>query len=196
VSRYFTKDMPSTWLGDEFAEGIIRTVIKYAPAAIAKPDDYEARAELMMAAAFSHNDLVSIGRIGPRGGEHPLEHQFSGHYDTAHGAGLAAIIPAWLQYAVDNGTPDHVARVAQFCVKIFGLSPEMGDVKATANAGLKALRAWIHSIGMPLTFEELGIPASEVKEMVRRTMSANNGKMSGFIELDEKAVTAIFSSMV
>ena len=195
VGRYFTKDIPSTFLGDEFAEGLIRTVVKYAPIAIAKPDDYEARAELMMAASFSHNDLTGIGRSGPRGGEHALEHQFSGHYDTVHGAGLAAIMPAWLQYIADNGTPAQAARVAQFGVKVFGVSPDMGDIRATANAGLRAFRVWVHSIGMPLTLEELGVPREEVPDMVKRTMNANNGKIPGFMDLDEKAVTAIFSSM-
>ena len=195
VSRYFTRGIPSTWLGDEFAEGIVRTVLKYAPVAVAKPDDYEARAELMMAAAFSHNDLTSIGRIGPRGGEHPLEHQFSGYYNTAHGAGLAAIIPAWLQYIVDNGTPEQVARVTQFGIKIFGVSPDPGDIKAVAEAGIRAFRSFVRSIGMPLTLEELGVPKNEVPEMVKRTMDANKGRITGFMDLDEKAVTAIFSSM-
>ena len=195
VSRYFIKDTPGACLGDEFAEGLMRTVVKYAAIAIANPNDYEARAELMMAATFSHNEISGIGRIGPRGGEHALEHQFSAHYDTAHGAGLAAIMPAWLQYIVDNGSPAQIARVAQFGVKVFGVSPDMSDVKATANAGLAAFRSWVHSIGMPLTLEELGVPRAELPDMVKRTIESAKGKITGFMDLDEKAVTAIFSSM-
>jgi len=195
VSRYFTKEMPASCLGDEFAEGLIRTVVKYSRIALAKPDDYEARAELMMAASFSHNDLTGIGRSGPRGGEHALEHQFSGHYDTAHGAGLAAIMPAWLQYIADNGTPEQAARVAQFGVKVFGVSPDLADIKATANAGLEAFRAWLCSIGMPLTLAELGIPRADLPVLVKRTMDANSGKIVGFLDLDEKAVTSIYFSL-
>ena len=195
VSRYFIKDTPLGHMADEFGEGLMRNVVKYAPLAIAKPDDYEARAELMMAGWASHSDLTNLGRTGPRGGEHALEHQFSGHYDTAHGAGLAAVMPAWLQYIVDNGTPEMIARVAQFGVKVFGASPDMGDVKATANAGLRAFRSWVRSIGMPLTLEELGVPRAELDDMVKRTIDAGKGKVSGFMDLDEKAVKAIFSSM-
>ena len=195
VSRYFIKDTPLSCIGDEFAEGLMRTVIKYAATAIENPNDYEARAELMMAATFSHNEISGIGRIGPRGGEHALEHQFSAHYDTAHGAGLAAIMPAWLQYVVDNGSPAQIARVAQFGVKVFGASVDMGDVKATANAGLRAFRSWVHSIGMPLTLDELGVPKAELPDMIKRTVEAAKGKITGFMDLDEKAITAIFSSM-
>lgn len=195
VARYFSREMHATYLGDEFAEGLIRTVLKYAPIAIAKPDDYEARAELMIAAAFSHNDLASIGRSGLRGGEHALEHQFSGHYDTAHGAGLAAVMPAWLQYVTDNGSPEQIARIAQFGVKVFGVSPVMTNPQAAANAGLEAFRAWLRSIGMPLTLEELGIPKSDLPALVKRTLDACNGKLMGFMDLDEKAISAIYGSM-
>jgi len=195
VGRYFMKDIPVSCLGDEFAEGLIRTVIKYGPVAVAKPDDYEARAELMLAAAFSHNDITCLGRSGIKGGEHPLEHQLSGHFDTVHGAGLAAVMPAWLQYVVDNGTPEQAARVAQFCVKVFGISPDMGDIKATACAGLNAFRAWVRSIGMPLTLAELGVPKTELDTVIRLTADANKGKITGFMDLDEKAIGAIFRSM-
>jgi alcohol dehydrogenase YqhD (iron-dependent ADH family) len=195
VSRYFYKDNLASSLGDEYAAATMRTVIKYAPIAIAKPADYEARAELMLAGSFSHNDLTGIGRSGPRGGEHGLESQLSGHYDTAHGAGLAVMMPAWLQYIADTGTPEQIARIAQFGVQVFGISPEMTDIKATADAGLRAFRAWIKSIGMPLTLKELGVPKSDLPAAIKRCIDVNNGKVPGFVELDEKAVTAIFNSV-
>jgi alcohol dehydrogenase YqhD (iron-dependent ADH family) len=192
VGKYFTKDNPACNLGDEFGEGLIRTVVKFAPIAIANPNDYEARAELMMAASFSHNELTSIGRSGKRGGEHPLEHQLSGHYDTAHGAGLAVIMPAWLQYIADNGTEEQVGRVAQFGAKVFAVKAD--TAKATANAGLDAFRAWLRSIGMPLTLAELGIPKADLDAVIKRAVDANKGMISGFIDLDEKAIREIYTS--
>jgi len=193
VGKYFTKDDPASSLGDEFAEGLMRVVVKFAPIAIAAPNDYEARAELMMAASFSHNELTSIGRSGARGGEHPLEHQLSGHYDTAHGAGLAVIMPAWLQYIADHGTEPQVERVAQFGAKVF--AARAGTAKATANAGLDAFRAWLRSIGMPLTLAELGIPKADLDAVIKRAVDANKGKISGYIDLDEKAIREIYSSV-
>jgi len=193
VNKYFTKDDPACHLGDEFAEGLMRVVVKYGPIAIANPDDYEARAELMMAASFSHNELTSIGRSGKRGGEHALEHQLSAHYDTPHGAGLAVIMPAWLQYIADNGTEAQVGRVAQFGAKVFAARADTG--KATANAGLDAFRIWLRSIGMPLTLAELGIPKADLENVIKRAVEANNGKITGYIDLDEKAIREIYSSV-
>jgi len=200
VARYFTKDMPSTCLGDEFAEGLVRTVVKYAPIAQDNPNDYEARAELMMAATFSHNDLTGIGRNGPRGGEHALEHQLSGHYDTAHGAGLAAVMPAWFQYIAENGTIEQAARIKQFCGKVFGLEyrkrMDIAESRGNAGAGIHLFRSWLGSIGMPLTPEELGIPKEDIPAMAKRTADANNGKIIGFMDLDEKAIGAIYTKMI
>ena len=196
IGRYFTKGLPASNLGDEFAEGLMRTAIKYGPIAIANPNDYEARAELMMAATFSHNDLTGVGKTGARGGDHPLELQFSAHYDTVHGAGLAAVMPAWLQYIVDNGKEEHIARVAQFGVKVFGVSPDFSDIKQTANSGLAAFRSWVRSIGMPLTIKEMGIPIEDLPLLVKRTVDANKGLIPGFIDMDEKAIKAIYTSML
>jgi hypothetical protein len=104
-------------------------------------------------------------------------------------------MPAWLQYIVDNGTLEQVARVAQFGVSIFGVKAEMTDLKATAKAGINVFRAWIRSIGMPLTLEELGIPKDDLPAVIKRTVDANNGKITGFMDLDEKAISAIYTSM-
>jgi alcohol dehydrogenase YqhD (iron-dependent ADH family) len=194
AARYFI--CAASYLGDEYAEATMRTVVKYAAAAIAKPNDYEARAELMLAGSFSHNDLTGIGRSGPRGGEHGLESQISGHYDTAHGAGLAAVMPAWLQYIANHGSPEHLAKIAGFGVKIFGVDPDFADIKAAADEGLTRFRSWIKSIGMPLTLKELGVPKEDLPGIVQRCMDHNDGVVRGFMDLDKDAVTAIFSSIL
>ncbi|MCL2058398.1 MAG: iron-containing alcohol dehydrogenase [Oscillospiraceae bacterium] len=195
VSRYFTS--AASHLGDEYAEGTMRTVVKYGPVAVERPDDYEARAELMLAGSFSHNDVTGIGRDGARGGEHGLESQLSGYYDTAHGAGLSVVMPAWLQYIADNGDADQVARVARFGAKVFGADPDFADVKATADEGLVRFRAWLRSIGMPLTLRELGVPKSDLEAVVGRCMDNwGGGPVPGFMPLGEDAVRTIFASVV
>ena len=194
--RYFA--VGSSHLGDEFGEAVLRTVVKYGPIAVKEPNNYEARAELMMSGSFSHNDLTGIGRGSlSKGGEHGLESQLSGHYDTAHGAGLAAVMPSWLQYIADNGTPEQLERVARFGVKVFGADPDMEDIKATADDGLERFRAWVKSIGMPLTLKELGIPKEDLNAVVDRCLAANGGsRVAGYMALDKDAVMAIFSSIV
>jgi alcohol dehydrogenase YqhD (iron-dependent ADH family) len=190
--RYFMKG--AAFLTDEFAEAVLKTVVKYAAVAIAEPDNYEARAELMQAGAFAHNGLTGMGRTGPMAGEHPLEHQLSGHYDTTHGAGLSVIMPALLAYFVNHGGAEQAARAAQFAVKVFGASPDLGDLKATAFEGIRRFKSWLKSIGMPLTLKELGVPKKDLDAVIKRCLEANGGLVKGYMDLDEKAVTEIYSS--
>ena len=194
VMRYFTA--PASSLGDEYAEGTLRAVVKYAPRAVECPDDYEAHAELMLAGSFSHNDVTGIGRDGDKGGEHGLESQLSGYYDTAHGAGLSVVMPAWLQYIADNGSEAHLARIAQFGIKVFGADPDLFDIKAVADDGLNRFRSWLKSIGMPLTLKELGVPKADLNAVIQRCLDNwNGGPIPGFMPLDASAVKAIFASV-
>ena len=195
VMRYFTK--PASFLGDQYAEATFRTVLKYGPIALAHPNDYEARAELMLAASFSHNDLTGIGRSSLRkGSEHDLERQLSGRYDTAHGAGLAVIMPAWLQYIVNHGEDYHIARIAQFAENVFEVNSSIGNSTVVANEGLERFRKFIKVIGMPTTFKELGIPREDLKKVIDDCPCDENGVIIGFMDLNKDAVSEIFTSVV
>jgi alcohol dehydrogenase YqhD (iron-dependent ADH family) len=190
--RYFTNY--ASYLGDAYCVATFRTVRKYAAIALARPDDYEARAELMLAATFSHNDLTGVGRAGDgKGGEHSLERQLSGYYDFPHGAGLAVMMPAMLRYIVRHGEPEQVARVADFGVRVFDAEPEMGDTKATAIAGIERFAEWLRSLGLPTTLTELGVPEGEVEEAAQRCVKDNKGLLKGFVNIDEKGIQEIFT---
>ena len=61
MERYFTttRDVEIT---DRLCEGILLTIIKEAPKALANPKDYESRANLMWAGMVAHNDICGVGR--------------------------------------------------------------------------------------------------------------------------------------
>jgi len=193
--RFFVDN--SNYLGDQFAAGLMRSVVKYTHVALDNPKDYEARAELMLAAAFSHNDITGIGgRSGNVFTAHALEAYLSATYDTPHGAGLAITMPAWLQYIVENGDDDKVARAAQFAATVFDVQPDMQDVKAVANEGIRRFRAWIRSIGMPLTLSEMNIPAKDLPEIVKNCRSNPDGLLEGYLTIDKSDVEKIYRSVI
>ncbi|MDR1292730.1 MAG: iron-containing alcohol dehydrogenase [Clostridiales Family XIII bacterium] len=187
--RYFTNY--ASYLGDAYCVATMRTVRRYAPVAIARPDDYEARAELMLTATFSHNDLTGIGRAGDgKGGEHALERQLSAYYDCPHGEGLAVMMPAYLKYMVRRGTPDQVARVADFGVRVFDAEPEMGEAEAVAADGIERFTSWLRSLGLPVTLAELGIPEGEYGAVAERCVE--DGLIPGFMDIGADGVREIF----
>jgi len=193
--RFFNTD--TCYLGDEYCIGTLRTIIKFTPIAISDPYDYEARAELMNAASFSHNDVTSIGKdLSHGGGEHPLESQLSGFYDTAHGAGLAVIMPAMLHYIINHGTPEHIERVAYFAVRVFDSEQDTKNPVKTAEDGIKRFIKWLQSIGMPTTLAELGVPEAEIDAAIDRCVQNAGGLISGFIDIDADGIAEIYQSVV
>ncbi|MDR1495505.1 MAG: iron-containing alcohol dehydrogenase [Clostridiales Family XIII bacterium] len=190
--RYFTNY--ASYLGDAYCVSTLRTVRKYAPVCLERPDDYEARAELMLAAAFSHNDLTGVGRAGDgKGGEHALERQISGYYDFPHGEGLAVMMPAYLKYMVRRGSAEQAARVADFGVRVFDVEPEMGDAAAVAADGIERFTVWLRSLGLPTTLAELGIPEGEYDTVAERCVEENGGLIKGFMNIDADGIREIFT---
>jgi alcohol dehydrogenase YqhD (iron-dependent ADH family) len=183
--RFFTQH--DSLIADEYCIGTMRTVVRYAPVALARPDDYEARAQLMLAASFSHNELMGVGR--PRadmGGEHRLEKQLSGYYDFPHGAGLAVMMPAHLKYMLRHGGERGAARVTEFGARVF-------DAR-TPEEGIERFTEWLRSIGAPVTLGELGVPAGEVDAAAARCIEDNGGTLKGFMDIDADGIREIFES--
>ncbi|SFS78612.1 hypothetical protein SAMN02910357_01838 [Succinivibrio dextrinosolvens] len=148
-------------LTDGICEAMLRTVIKNAPIAIAEPDNYEARAELMMASSFGCCGLLSIGREGSPWVCHGLEHEISAFYDITHGVGLAILTPVWMRYSLNEKT---APRFANYGVNVFGLNPK-DDVMTNASKAIDLTAEFFKKIGLPSKLSEVGIDDTHFEEM-------------------------------
>ncbi|MFA5686963.1 MAG: iron-containing alcohol dehydrogenase [Bacilli bacterium] len=157
--RYFS---PSTKeeLSDKFALSLIRHVVEVGQVAIDEPNNYEARASLMLAGALSHNGLTGLGKKTSFP-IHQLSHALSGMKpDIAHGAGLAALIPAWMSYVINEETK----KLATFARDVFKLD-FYNDLEG-ANIAIRKLKDFFKSINAPLTLNQLGIIKEDVPRLV------------------------------
>ncbi|MDR3728877.1 MAG: iron-containing alcohol dehydrogenase [Oscillospiraceae bacterium] len=167
--RYFTNTTDVS-LTDRLCEALLRTIIEAAPRAIADPDDYAARADLMWAGMLAHNNSCGVGRVQDWA-SHQIEHELSSFYDCAHGAGLAVVTPAWMEYVYRND----ISRFAQFAVRVFGCEMNFANPEATALEGIRRLREFFRSLGMPVTFAEIGAKAEDIPDMVAHRAQKPNG---------------------
>ena len=184
--RYFT-NTKEVEITDRLCEAVLLTMIKETPRVIENPDNYEARANIMWAGTVAHNDIVGVGR-SQDWNSHGIEHELSGLYDCAHGAGLAVIMPAWMEYVMNH----NVMRFAQMATRLWGIPMNFENPEVTAKAGICAFRRFLHDIGMPINFEELGAKEEDISVLVEK-LGIGNGKRGGFVELDAKAVTEIYT---
>lgn len=155
MERYFNH-CENMELTDGISEHLMRTVMKNAGILMEKPDDYEARAEVMWAGSLSHNGLTGCGTDGGDWASHQLEHELGGMFDVAHGAGLSAVWGSWARYVIDAAPK----RFARFAVNVMGVSAS-GDDMDTGLRGIEAMEEFYRSVGMPVNIRELGLELTE-----------------------------------
>lgn len=186
MERYFT-NTENVELTDRLSESALKTIIKNTPKVLEDNEDYAARAEVMWTGTIAHNDLLGTGREEDWS-SHGMEHELSGIYDVAHGAGLAVVFPAWMNYVYQHD----LERFAQFAVRVWDVDPDFKDLEWTARQGIKKTKEFFSSIGMPVTLDELDIPADRLEEMAQK--ATENGPIGNFVKLDTEDVLNIYKS--
>ena len=184
--RYYspTADVETT---DRVSEGIIRAIMTEAPRVMADPCDYEARANIMWAGTLAHNGVCGCGRAEDWA-SHGLEHELSALYGVTHGAGLAVINSAWMEFMADHKP----AKVAQMAHRIFDV-PASGDLRADALEGVARLRAFYKSIDMPVTLKELGIAEADIDTLVTKVCENKGVPFGGDSPLRAEEARAIYT---
>lgn len=185
MERYFTnvKDVDLT---DRLCEAALRCIINNAPVVLEQPENYAARAEIMWAGTLAHNDLFGTGRIGDWG-SHLIEHELSGAYDVAHGAGLAVCFPAWMKYVMHHDT----ARFVQYAVRVWDVDLPFAKPAEIAREGIRRLEAFFTSIGMPVRLSQLHIDGSRLKEMSEKAMVGRES-IGQFVKLQAQDIEQIY----
>ena len=191
--RYLTnsKDVEVT---DRLIEALLLTMRNEGPKVIANPEDYEARANIMWAGMVAHNNICGVGR-SQDWLSHGIEHELSAKYDCAHGAGLAVTMPAVFTYNLKHD----IMRFAKAAVRVWGCEMDFDNPERTAKAGIEALKTYLHSIGMPLNFKELGAKEEDIEQMAYTACygdGSGSGKMYGFTVLEQSDVEAIYRLML
>lgn len=189
MERYFTNTR-EVEITDRLCEGILLTIIKEAPVAIAEPTNYGARGNIMWAGMVAHNDICGVGREQDWA-THQMEHELSALYDVAHGAGLAVMFPAWMKYVMNHD----IMRFAQFAVRVWGCEMDFQHPEITAKEGIAKFEQFLISIGMPVRFAELGAKAEDIPTLVKN-MRLGNRTVGSFVKLTEKDVAEIYKLAV
>lgn len=185
-----TKEVEVT---DRMIEGLMLTMIHEGPRVIAEPDNYEARANITWAGMMAHNNSCGVGRTQDWA-SHQIEHELSAQYDCAHGAGLAVTMPAVMSY---NKKHD-IMRFAQLATRVWGVQMDFNDPESTAAKGIEALKIFLKSIGMPLSFAELGAKEEDIEKMAHTACygDGGDGTVGGFVSLTEADVIHIYRLML
>lgn len=176
---------PDLYMLDTVMEGLIKTVVKFAPIAIKDPTNYEARANLMWASTWALNGFI---RGGKQGGWscHPIEHELSAFYDITHGLGLAIVTPRWMKYCLSEKTAWRYRGIGE---NVFGLDKNLSDMEMAEKTISKMEEFLFKTLNLQSTLTEIGIDETHFEIMAKK--ACNFKAINGFIKLEPSDVEKI-----
>ena len=187
LEQYF-QPCDTAWLTDRLSEEVLKTCIRYCPAALKEPENYEARANLMWASTLGLNHILTAGK-GGAWSCHPMEHQLSAFYDITHGVGLAILTPAWMRYVLCDRTVD---RFALYARQVWGV--ELEDRYQAAEEGIRRTENFFREIGFPSALTQVGIGREHFREMAEKAVEVSGIATRSYYHLGAEDIVKIFES--
>jgi len=160
---YFNMDQ-DLYMLDYVMEGLMKTVLKYTPVALAEPENYEARANLMWASSWAINGFINGGKR-QAWSCHPIEHELSAFYDITHGLGLAILTPRWLEYTLNENT---ISKFYQFGVNAFGIDGSLPQLEVAKRSIDLLKKFFFETLELQSTLTEIGIDDANFATMAKK----------------------------
>lgn len=184
IEQYFVED--STLLNDGFCESMLRSLMTNGRKCLENPEDYTARAEMMLACTFGCNGILALGNSYSGWPCHGIEHALSAYYDITHGEGLAIITPRWMRHILSERTMD---RFVKYGINVFGIDPTLPKQEIAGKA-IDATYEFFESINIPMHLREVGIDDSRIDEMAHH-IAVNEGLDKAYAPLTEQDIKEI-----
>lgn len=189
METYFNAE-GSMYMLDCFMEGMMKTVVKYAPIAIKEPENEEARANLMWTSSWAINGFARACQKCVWSC-HPMEHQLSAYYDITHGLGLAILTPRWMRYILDESNSE---RFRNFAVNVFGIDASLNNMTASLK-GIESLEKFLfEDLKLTRTLTELNIDRTHFDIMAEK--ACGNGILKGYKHLNKEDIKAIYEMCI
>ena len=147
--QYFSGEDDNT--SDYISEGLMRSVIHASRIANKDPQDYQARSNLMWAATWALNTLVSRGK-STDWMVHMIGQSVGAYTNATHGMTLAAVSLPYYRYILPYG----VQKFKRFAVNVWDVDPEGKTDEQIAGEGLDAMKAWMKELGLVMNISDLG----------------------------------------
>lgn len=184
IEQYFVED--STLLNDGFCESMLRSLMTNGRKCLENPEDYTARAEMMLACTYGCNGILALGNSYSGWPCHGIEHALSAYYDITHGEGLAIITPRWMRHILNERTID---RFVKYGINVFGIDPALPKQEIAGKA-IDATYEFFKSINIPMHLREVGIDDSRIDEMAHH-IATNEDLDKAYAPLTEQDIKEI-----
>lgn len=167
MEQYATYDV-NTPLQDQWALGIIKTLLEEGPKVLREPQNYEARANIFWCATCGLNYWISLGCVQDWA-THMIGHELTAIYGLDHGETLAIILPSLWRVM----KKDKMDKLAKMAIQVYGAN-EFLPKSLLADITIKKTEKFFHNIGRKTKLKEYGIDPKEAAQEIKRRFSERN----------------------
>ena len=157
-------------VSDALSEALMKSVVRASLIAVENPEDYEARSNIMWAATWALNTLISCGKTTDWM-VHMLGQAVGAYTDATHGMTLAAVSLPYYRLIMPYG----VKKFARFATEVWGVSPDDKSDADLAQEGLAAMENWMRKLGLAMTIRELGATEEMIEGIADATFILDGG---------------------
>ena len=169
-------------VSDYLSEGLLRSVIHSARTAVQNPMDYEARSNIMWAATWGLNTLLSRGKTTDWE-VHMIGQAVGAYTDATHGMTLSAVALPYYRHILPFGLP----KFKRYAQNVWNVDPTGKTDEEVAYEGLARMEDWMREIGVVLSVRELGVTEAMVEDIAQTALI----KQGGYKVLTRPEIAAI-----
>lgn len=138
--------------------------------AIQNPEDYEARSNIMWAATWALNTLVSRGK-STDWMVHMLGQAVGAYTDATHGMTLSAVSLPYYRYIMPYG----LSKFCRFAVNVWEVDSAGKADEQVAREGLSCMEVWMKELGLTMNLHELGATEEMLQGIANGTIIMEGG---------------------
>lgn len=169
-------------------EGFMKSIVEALPRVMAKPDDIDARADLMWASSWALNGFT----FGPTHGVpfacHWIEDELSAKYNMTHGLGLAIVLPHYLEYCLNEKTAWLYRELA---VNVLGVPASLPPMDAAREAIARLRHLFFEVCGLAQRLGECGVEDERYFDEMAE-VACRGGIIHAMVDLGHEDIVAIY----
>ncbi len=158
MEQYMTYPVGSK-VQDRFAEGLLLTLIEEGPQALADPDNYDVRANVMWTATLALNGLIGAG-VPHDWATHMVGHELTALYHLDHAQTLAVVMPSMLRVRKASKR----AKLLQFAERVWNLKG--GDEDTRIEAAITRMEEFFTQMGVKTRLSDYGLGAKDIEAVL------------------------------
>jgi NADP-dependent alcohol dehydrogenase len=163
MEQYMTYPVNSP-VQDRFAEGLLQTLIEEGPKALATPEDYDVRANIMWCATLALNGLIGAG-VPQDWATHMIGHELTALHGLDHAQTLAIVLPSMLRVRKESKR----AKLLQYAARVWNITD--GDEDARIEKAITCTQDFFERMGVKTRLSDYRLGTTNIDAIVKHLES-------------------------